>query len=63
MANPRKTDASRSESNDGTVSTSVRLSREMREAFEEIAELERRTLGNVLRNALEDWLAGRGMKR
>ena len=48
---------------DDTVSTSVRLSQAMREAFEEIADTERRTLGNVLRNALEDWLDGRGRKK
>jgi predicted DNA-binding protein len=46
-----------------TLATSVRLTPEMREAFEAIAADERRTLGNVLRNALEDWLNGRGRKK
>lgn len=48
---------------DGTVATSVRLSPEARKEFEDIAEAERRTLGNVLRNALEDWLNGKGRKK
>jgi hypothetical protein len=39
-----------------SVSTSVRLWPETRKAFEKIATAERRTLGNVLRNALEDYL-------
>ena len=58
MANPKGLKAETQ--NNETVSTSVRLSAKMREAFEAIAEEERRTLANVLRNALEDWLDGRG---
>jgi predicted transcriptional regulator len=46
-----------------SVSTSVRLSPETRKAFEDIATAERRTLGNVLRNALEDYLKIREKKR
>jgi predicted DNA-binding protein len=41
---------------DGTVATSVRLPAEMRERLEAVATAERRTLGNVIRIALEDWL-------
>jgi predicted DNA-binding protein len=46
---------------EGTVATSVRLSADMREQLEAIATDERRTLGNVIRIALEDWLDGHGL--
>jgi len=44
---------------EGTVATSVRLPADIRERLEEIATAERRTLGNVIRIALEDWLESR----
>lgn len=47
---------------EGTVATSVRLPVDMRERLEAIATAERRTLGNVIRIALEDWLISRGKK-
>ncbi len=47
---------------EGTVATSVRLPAGMRERLEAIASAERRTLGNVIRIALEDWLISRGKK-
>ena len=47
---------------EGTVGTSVRLPADMREQLEAIAIDERRTLGNVIRIALEDWLISRGKK-
>lgn len=43
-----------------TLPVTVRLTPEMHKQFETIAVTERRTLGNVLRNALEDWLPRRG---
>jgi predicted DNA-binding protein len=45
---------------DGTVATSVRLPAHLRERLEAIATEERRTLGNVIRIAIEDWLDGHG---
>jgi predicted DNA-binding protein len=45
---------------EGTVATSVRLPADIRERLEAIATEERRTLGNVIRIALEDWLDGQG---
>lgn len=45
---------------EGTVATSVRLPADIRERLEAIATNERRTLGNVIRIALEDWLDGHG---
>jgi predicted DNA-binding protein len=45
---------------EGTVATSVRLPADIRERLEAIATDERRTLGNVIRIALEDWLEGLG---
>jgi predicted DNA-binding protein len=48
---------------EGTVATSVRLPADIRERLEAIATEERRTLGNVIRIALEDWLDGKGRKR
>jgi predicted DNA-binding protein len=45
---------------DGTVATSVRLPADIRQRLEAIATEERRTLGNVIRIALEDWLDGHG---
>jgi predicted DNA-binding protein len=47
---------------DGTVATSVRLPADMRQRLETIANEERRTLGNVIRIALEDWLILRAKK-
>jgi predicted transcriptional regulator len=47
---------------DGTVATSVRLPADIRQRLEEIADEERRTLGNVIRIALEDWLALRSKR-
>lgn len=47
---------------DETVATSVRLPADIRERLEAIATAERRTLGNVIRIALEDWLISRGKK-
>ena len=47
---------------EGTVATSVRLPADIRERLEAIANAERRTLGNVIRIALEDWLISRGKK-
>jgi predicted transcriptional regulator len=47
---------------EGTVATSVRLPADIRERLEAIATDERRTLGNVIRIALEDYLAMRGKK-
>jgi hypothetical protein len=47
---------------DWTVTTSVRLPAGMRERLEAIANEERRTLGNVIRIALEDWLMLRAKK-
>ena len=44
---------------EGTVATSVRLPTDIRQQLETIATDERRTLGNVIRIALEDWLAMR----
>jgi len=51
---------------EGTVATSVRLPAAIRDRLEAIATDERRTLGNIIRIALEDWLAsrdGRGKQR
>ena len=45
---------------EGTVATSVRLPADIRDRLEAIATDERRTLGNVIRIALEDWLDGHG---
>jgi predicted DNA-binding protein len=42
-----------------TVSTSVRLPKELRDQLDAIATEERRTLGNVIRIAIEDWLKNR----
>jgi predicted transcriptional regulator len=42
-----------------TVSISVRLPKELRTRLEGVAADERRTLGNVIRIALEDWLKAR----
>lgn len=55
----------RSKADEGTIATSVRLPADMRERLEAIAEEERRTLGNVIRIAIEDWLdeRGRGKQR
>ena len=47
---------------EGTVATSVRLPAGLREQLEAVATVERRTLGNVIRIALEDWLISRGKK-
>jgi predicted transcriptional regulator len=47
---------------EGTVATSVRLPADIRERLVAIATAERRTLGNVIRIALEDWLISRGKK-
>jgi len=41
---------------EGTVATSVRLPADIRHRLEAIATDERRTLGNVIRIALEDYL-------
>ncbi len=41
---------------EGTVATSVRLPADIRHRLEAIATDERRTLGNVIRMALEDYL-------
>jgi len=49
-------------SDDGTVATSVRLPSDIRQRLEAIATEERRTLGNVIRIALEDWLMLRAKK-
>jgi predicted DNA-binding protein len=48
---------------DGTVATSVRLPADIRERLEAIAKEERRTLGNVIRIALEDWLLSKEHKK
>ena len=48
---------------EGTVATSVRLPTDIRERLEAIADEERRTLGNVIRIALEDWLDERGRSK
>jgi predicted DNA-binding protein len=45
-----------------TVGTSVRLPKELRARLEAVAAEERRTLGNVIRIALEDWLRARAAK-
>jgi predicted transcriptional regulator len=45
---------------DGTVATSVRLPARLRVRLQEIADEERRTLGNVIRIAIEDWLTEKG---
>jgi predicted DNA-binding protein len=50
-------------SDEGTVATSVRLPAHLRERLETIAEEERRTLGNVIRIAIEDWLDARGRRK
>jgi predicted DNA-binding protein len=48
---------------EGTVATSVRLPADIRERLEAIATDERRTLGNVIRIAIEDWLDGHGRSK
>jgi predicted transcriptional regulator len=48
---------------DGTVATSVRLPARLRARLQAIADEERRTLGNVIRIAIEDWLTLRDVKR
>jgi predicted transcriptional regulator len=48
---------------DGTVATSVRLPARLRARLQAIADEERRTLGNVIRIAIEDWLAMRDVKK
>jgi predicted transcriptional regulator len=53
----------RSKADDGTVATSVRLPADIRQRLEGIATDERRTLGNVIRIALEDWLVSRERSR
>jgi predicted transcriptional regulator len=53
----------RTDKPDGSVATSVRLPAAIREQLDAIAEEERRTLGNVIRIALEDWLATRSGQR
>ena len=45
-----------------TVGVSVRLPKELRAKLEAVAADERRTLGNVIRIALEDWLIARAGK-
>jgi predicted transcriptional regulator len=48
---------------DGTVATSVRLPAKLRARLQAIADEERRTLGNVIRIAIEDWLTMRDVKK
>jgi predicted transcriptional regulator len=48
---------------DGTVATSVRLPARLRARLQAIADEERRTLGNVIRIAIEDWLTMRDVKK
>jgi predicted transcriptional regulator len=48
---------------EGTVATSVRLPADIRERLDAIATEERRTLGNVIRIALEDYLKMREGKK
>jgi predicted transcriptional regulator len=52
-----------SNKSDESVATSVRIPATIRERLEAIAEEERRTLGNVIRIALEDYLAMRERKK
>jgi predicted transcriptional regulator len=52
----------RKKADDESVATSVRLPSHLRKQLEAIADEERRTLGNVIRIALEDWLIGRAKK-
>jgi hypothetical protein len=56
MSKERSKPADAPRSDDGTVATSVRLPADIRQRLEAIATDERRTLGNVIRIALEDWL-------
>jgi len=60
MTKERSKPADAPRSDDGTVATSVRLPADIRQRLEAIATEERRTLGNVIRIALEDWLDGHG---
>ena len=46
-----------------TVGISVRVPRAVVEEIDRVAETERRTRGNVVRIALEDWLAARKGKK
>jgi hypothetical protein len=41
-----------------SVGVSVRLPAELLDRIDRLAEIERRTRGNVIRIALEDWLDG-----
>jgi len=53
---PKKPEAQEPES----VGVSVRLPATLLAELDQIANEERRTRGNVIRIALEDWLGGRG---